>query len=216
MVLSRAGLIWVAWTRRFLVRGRCFWTLKGPGDCSWSQHRLLQMCELIWPCFCYKTGEDSRVSFWHNSWLLIGTLHTYCSASYRCFPSIPRDAPVRAVLRGRKWNWLFISTAQGLEIGDIESCLVLADHDCLEWMPSRSKIFHAQEAWEQIRMKGPQVQWAKGVWFAGNIPCHSFISFVEGRGVDCSIGIWVSALASSVGISALNPIGCDIIVTILH
>lgn len=40
-LFAKSGSIWVAWVKLHLIKGRCFWRLNIPQDCSWCWRKFL-------------------------------------------------------------------------------------------------------------------------------------------------------------------------------
>lgn len=55
--------IWSSWVRNYLIKNRNFWTLRAPGECSWTWRKLLKLRLLVHDEFCL---SGSLVP-WHGS-----------------------------------------------------------------------------------------------------------------------------------------------------
>jgi hypothetical protein len=51
------GSIWSTWIRSNLLRGRNFWTIKTPQNCSWAWGKILKLRSLAWPKMKYIIGD---------------------------------------------------------------------------------------------------------------------------------------------------------------
>jgi hypothetical protein len=68
------GSIWSTWIRSNLLRGRNFWTIKAPENCSWAWGKILKLRSLAWPKMKYIIGDGMTTLYG----LTIGIL-TACS-----------------------------------------------------------------------------------------------------------------------------------------
>ena len=39
-LFTQVGSLWVAWVQQCLLKGRCFWTIKVPQDCTWGMEAI--------------------------------------------------------------------------------------------------------------------------------------------------------------------------------
>jgi len=54
--------IWSPWIRSNLLRGRNFWTIKTPENCSWAWGKILKLRSLAWPKMKYIIGDGMTTS----------------------------------------------------------------------------------------------------------------------------------------------------------
>ena len=62
------GSIWSTWIRSNLLRGRNFWTIKTPQNCSWAWGKILKLRSLAWPKMKYIIGDGMTTSLWFDNW----------------------------------------------------------------------------------------------------------------------------------------------------
>jgi hypothetical protein len=51
------GSIWSPWIRSNMLRGRNFWSIKTPQNCSWAWGKILKLRSLAWPKMKYIIGD---------------------------------------------------------------------------------------------------------------------------------------------------------------
>ena len=51
-------------------------------------------------------------------------------------------------------------------------------HDTVQWIPSPNGQFSTSHTWNHLRNPSPKVPWFRLVWFPGNIPRQSFITWL--------------------------------------
>jgi hypothetical protein len=59
-LFTQAGSLWVAWIHSELLKGRSFWTVKIPQDCSWGWRKLLKLRHL--------RVKQIEVNWWKLVW----------------------------------------------------------------------------------------------------------------------------------------------------
>jgi len=62
------GSIWSTWIRSNLLRGRNFWTIKTPENCSWAWGKILKLRSLAWSKMKYIIGDGMTTSLWFDNW----------------------------------------------------------------------------------------------------------------------------------------------------
>lgn len=60
--------MWVAWIMAGKLRGKSFWSLKKPTDCTWSWSKILKTREAIWGQIEHDIGNgvSIRSDYWHH------------------------------------------------------------------------------------------------------------------------------------------------------
>jgi hypothetical protein len=61
-----AGSIWVAWIQTYLLKGRSFWRVKIPSNCSWCWRKLLKLWEFARNCIKFEVGDGSNIHMWYD------------------------------------------------------------------------------------------------------------------------------------------------------
>ena len=62
------GSIWSTWIRSNLLRGRNFWTIKAPENCSWAWGKILKLKSLVWLKMKYIIGDAMTTSILFDNW----------------------------------------------------------------------------------------------------------------------------------------------------
>jgi len=94
-----SGSLWVAWVQVYLLKGRSFWNVRLPQDCSWTWRKLLRIRGLTRGFLKFEVGDGTGIHLWHDNWHLCGPLLDNFSfrVIYDSHSSI--DAKVAFVLR---------------------------------------------------------------------------------------------------------------------
>lgn len=151
--------------------GQSLCALRVTGDCSWSWRKILQYRELIRPFIMYRVGLiGSAISFWHDQWLPIGPLCSYCSHGLGCFPTIPSTATLSVVLKQGRWKWPRSNDPQAPAIIQLASTVPIGLHP--------SEKFIVRSAREHMRGPVGKQPWTKGIWLPGNIPKASILCWL--------------------------------------
>ena len=67
---------WAIWAKANLLKGRSFWDVSVPQDCSWTWRKVLSLRHLLRPYFRSVVGNGSEVFLWYDFWLPLGALQT--------------------------------------------------------------------------------------------------------------------------------------------
>ena len=65
------------WIRSNLLRGRNFWTIKTPQNCSWAWGKILKLRSLAWPKMKYIIGDGDEVHHSKDPTSLEGEYHRF-------------------------------------------------------------------------------------------------------------------------------------------
>jgi len=109
------GSIWSTWIRSNLLRGRNFWTIKMPENCSWAWGKILKLRSLAWPKMKDIIGDGMTTSLWFDNWHPHNPLaDSYDERFMSRFDYILRTKrqSINKLTRGEKWLGL-----------NLESCL---------------------------------------------------------------------------------------------
>jgi hypothetical protein len=63
-LFAYSGSIWVAWVTQYLLRGRSFWSISIPQDCSWSWRKLLKLRDIAKLFLKFEDGDGSNIHMW--------------------------------------------------------------------------------------------------------------------------------------------------------
>lgn len=177
-LLVRSGSLWVAWVAKYLIKDRSIWSLRIPGDCSWNWRKLLQLRTLMSPYIRYCVGPGTNVSFWYDKWLPVGSLINYCTRGLQCFPSIREHATVSSILVDGCWHWPRSSDLQAGLLRDLANAIQLSDRDRVTWTAHKSETFSVASAWKCFSPRSQKMEWRNAIWFEGQFPRSSFISWL--------------------------------------
>jgi hypothetical protein len=67
-LFARFGSIWVAWVRENLLKGRSFWRVSIPQNCSWSWRKILKLRDIAKNLVKFEVGNGDNINLWLDSW----------------------------------------------------------------------------------------------------------------------------------------------------
>ncbi|XP_031383517.1 uncharacterized protein LOC116197496 [Punica granatum] len=138
----------------------------------------MQLRALISPYTSCRVDSGITISFWYDAWLPVGPLIKFCCRGLQCFPILSEHAKVSDVLSQGQWHWPRSSDPQATLVRDLAAALDLSNHDTVLWSPHKSGHFSTANAWECLRVRSPKLEWNNAIWFDGQLPRSSFISWL--------------------------------------
>ncbi|KAK9275845.1 hypothetical protein L1049_023118 [Liquidambar formosana] len=111
-IFMQAGSLWVAWVNIYLIKGRSFWSLSIPSDCSWTWRKILQIRSKVRPLFKHVIGNGEVTFLWHDNWHPLGPLLPRFGTGVIYDAAIPLDAKVSYIIVANAWNWPLSSTGE--------------------------------------------------------------------------------------------------------
>ena len=64
----------MAWIHANLLKGKCFWTVKIPQECTWGWRALLKLMDEARKFIRFEVGDGKTIFLWHDLWHLAGVL----------------------------------------------------------------------------------------------------------------------------------------------
>jgi hypothetical protein len=77
----------VAWIEENRLKGKSFWQVSIPNDCSWCWKKLLKLRNIAKQFLSFKVGSGSQIFFWHDKWHPTGYLLD-CLAPVQCMTQV--------------------------------------------------------------------------------------------------------------------------------
>jgi hypothetical protein len=169
-LFARSGSIWVAWVHAYLLKGKSFWSVSIPQNCSWCWRKLLKMRNLARGFLKFEVGDGRNIHLWFDHWHPLRVL--FDKFGYRVIYDSQShlDAKVDSVFRNGVWRW---KPARSDALVDIHSRLSevhLGPYDKPIWTIGSTGSYISSETWNFLRRKKEVVGWWNLVWFSYAIP----------------------------------------------
>jgi hypothetical protein len=132
-IFARSGSLWVAWVQEYLLRGKSFWSIKIPQNCSWSWRKLLKLRNIAKAFIRFEVGDGTKIHMWLDSWHPAGyLLDTYGHrVIYDAQSSL--NAHLSSVLVNGQWSWRPARSEALVEIQCRIPEIVLGNSDKAIW-----------------------------------------------------------------------------------
>lgn len=104
-LFARSGSIWVAWVQDYLLKGRSFWNVSIPQNCSWSWRKLLRLRGLARGFLKFEVGDGTNIHMWLDNWHPCGPLLEIYGFRIIYESQSRIDAKLAFVLRNGDWHW---------------------------------------------------------------------------------------------------------------
>ncbi|XP_022158861.1 uncharacterized protein LOC111025324 [Momordica charantia] len=135
------------------------------------------------PGFSPSFGDGRLCFVWHDPWLSGGPIHPRCGD--RVIYDVASSSMAKVVdflLPDGSWRWPRVSVDLLELLPEVMSVrTVVGKEDRFVWTPAVSGLFSVSSVWGILRPRRPPVSYFYLLWFGGNIPKHSFISWLAIR-----------------------------------
>ncbi|XP_058219469.1 uncharacterized protein LOC131330020 [Rhododendron vialii] len=173
--------MWCQWVKSYLIKGRNFWNLKIPGDCTWVWRKLLTLRPVVQPYILSILGNGQSTSLWYDNWHPLSPLMNKFGTRIAYDSGISKDATMSHIILNSNWAFPITQTWELNEVRNslpplIQSRLNGADH--VRWTLTANGQFSIASLWDKLRTPFPKVMWHKLVWFSGHIPKCSFVTWI--------------------------------------
>ncbi|KAJ0469052.1 putative reverse transcriptase zinc-binding domain-containing protein [Helianthus annuus] len=176
-IISRRRSLWVEWVRLNRLKDRSFWDIPDSKNACWSWRKSLQVRPVVRQFFWTKIGNGESTSLWYDKWCEACPLSRYVSPRQISREGLSIYSKVADVVSVNEWRWpeawrdLFPILFR-LEPIQLQSNKA----DLIVWKDADNKLvpFTTKLAWDAIRRRQDQGQWAKAVWTSFCIPRHAF------------------------------------------
>ena len=96
---------WATWVRSYLLRGRSFWEVACPGDCSWSWRKILSLRSWVRRRMRFRIGNGETALLWFDNWHPMGPIVDIMGERVIYDSGLERMARVAAIVDGSSWRW---------------------------------------------------------------------------------------------------------------
>ena len=73
-LFTNVGSLWVAFIHANLLKGKCFWIVKSPQECTWSCGAILKLRDEARKFIRFEVGDGKTIFLWHDLWHPTGVL----------------------------------------------------------------------------------------------------------------------------------------------
>ena len=64
--------LWVDWIYTYMLKGKSFWAVKPPSQCSWYWRKLLKLRDMVRPMLRHRIGNRCGTFLWYDNWFPSG------------------------------------------------------------------------------------------------------------------------------------------------
>ena len=172
--------LWASWIHTYMLKGKSFWAVKPPSQCSWYWRKLPKLRDKVRPLLKHKIGNGSDTFLWYDNWHPLGPLVKKFGQRIAYDAALPLHAKVKDIIEEGEWQWPYSFSPALMEVRAVMHLLPSpsGSQDTVLWIPSPHGQFTSSHTWAHLRNPTPKVPWYRLVWFPGNIPRHSFIMWL--------------------------------------
>ncbi|XP_017256324.1 uncharacterized protein LOC108225881 [Daucus carota subsp. sativus] len=178
--------LWSSWVLRTIIRGKHFWALSIPFDCSWIWRQVLTLRDKARSHISYDIGRGDSISLWFDPWFRATPLATGNSDPIIAYTYSTTGARVSDLIVEGEWrlplpnlNQRHPSTRFDTWVHDFDYPPVHPSReDRILWDGRAWPLVNVRWLWESLRDHRDVVAWWKAVWFKHGIPrfrTHSWL-----------------------------------------
>lgn len=180
LLYSEKPSLWAEWHRQHSMGSDSFWTIQHTDSDSWAWSSLLKLRPLAERYIVCDVGDGRRAKFWFDSWTPLGPLINFIGAAGPRRLRLPLNSSVADACS--QSGWLLPSPRSDAEL-QLHTHLKMISlpsqstfEDTYYWLTNgiSSKYYSASKTWNDCRPREAEKDWAKLIWFKGNVPKHAF------------------------------------------
>ena len=185
-VVTQKDSLWSNWVNNSVLRGRSFWVIPTPTDCSWIWRKVLSLREVAKQLILYSIGNGLGTSLWFDPWwkhqslassLNDPIIHAAGSSSSALVYTLICFGEWRLPRGNSQLHHANSSLASWIRDFDYPS-FDLEKSDLISWDGVKKGDVCTRVIWESIRVRGTLCPWASGVWFKLGITRFCFLSWL--------------------------------------
>lgn len=183
-ILSSKNSLWVKWIHTYLIRKGSFWTVRETLQVgSWMWRKILKYRAKAKGFYKVNVKSGKQTSFWHEAWSDLGYLVERAGERGYMDMGIHKDATVEEVMSTHRRRRHIIPVLNLIE-DEIDKCktMVSREDDVGLWKYKEDKFkrkFSTKQTWSQLRTRGVNCGWSKGIWFTYATPKFALLAWVR-------------------------------------
>jgi hypothetical protein len=158
-LFTHSSSIWVAWVIEYLLRGRSFWSICIPQDCSWSWRKLLKLRDIAKLFLKFNVGDGSTIHMWVDNWHPTGVLSEQYGLRVVYDAQSRLEAKLSTVLLNGDWCWCPATSDALVEIQSSLSEIKIGACDKPIWSASRKGFYVSFDTWDALSLRKTKVDW---------------------------------------------------------
>ena len=99
-----------------MLKGKSFWAIKPPSQCSWYWRKLPNIRDKIRPLLKHKIGNGYGTYLWFDNWHPLGPLWDKFGPRIIYDSAIPLHAKVKDIIVAGEWQWPRMNTLELMEV----------------------------------------------------------------------------------------------------
>ena len=185
-VVNQSGSLWSKWVVNSVLKGRNFWVIPVPTDCSWIWRKVLGLRGLAKRFVKFQLGNGMNTSLWFDPWWrneslalsfadpIIRAAGSSINASVYTLISFGEWRLPRGNLQHHHANLALAAWLRDFDYPSFD----LEKGDMITWEGTKSSQVSTRLIWNSIRLRGDSCPWAVGVWFKLRITRFCFLSWL--------------------------------------
>ncbi|KAK1307340.1 hypothetical protein QJS10_CPA10g01835 [Acorus calamus] len=179
-IVARDDSLWTNWIRTKYLKQQSIWAVSSSTSASWAwAHILASHCWIKQRSNVLVFSGDFT-NLWHDPWIDGQALKEKLPPHMAFHWGPTKSTLVSKLINNGEWSTSIRWPPTYLEVWeDISRVRVGGTHaDIPIWMGSKSGTLNAKAAWNFLRTPKPQVPWKGWAWDPGQIPRHSYTTWL--------------------------------------
>jgi hypothetical protein len=160
-LFASSGSLWVAWVKDNLLKGKNFWSVSIPQNCSWSWRMILKLREIAKRILKFEVGNGENIFLCLDSWHPSGILFEIFRHRVVYDAQSSLKAKLSSVMLNGDWFWRPARSEALVEIQARLHEVRFGPSINPVWTVSRKGSYVSSETWDFLREKKEEVVWWK-------------------------------------------------------
>ncbi|GJT10088.1 zinc finger, CCHC-type containing protein [Tanacetum coccineum] len=184
VIIEDQNSLWAKWVNIVKLKNKSIWDVSVDKSDSWGWKTMMTIRDEIRDHVWSDIGNGRKTYVWYDKWCIDGPLSTIISKRNIYEAKLKDDAKVVDMVNDGQWVWPDGWKEIYPILRNLDRTVNLTNkEDKVLWITNAGHklCFTTKQAWEDLRLNWPIVNWRHVVWFSQLIPRQAFILWMAIR-----------------------------------